>query len=120
MDLRARYAVSWRKHVRINPNPSLPEGQPTDRVGAAGSSTQSNSAQSTRAASPDTTDRANLSSDALQLSNLSSTLANVPEIRSGRVAAVQQAVQNGNYAVSNQQIAQSLLRDFRIAGATGQ
>ncbi len=106
--------------MRINPNPGLPEGQPTDRVGAAGSSTQSSSTQPARVTSQDTTDRAHLSSDALQLSNLSSSLANVPEIRQGRVAAVQQAVQNGNYAVSNQQIAQSMLRDFRMAGATSQ
>lgn len=104
--------------MRINPNPGLPEGQPTDRVGAAGSSTQSSSAQSARVSSQESS--ANLSSDGLQLSNLSATLANVPEIRQGRVAAVSKAIQNGNYAVGNQQIAQSMLRDFRMAGATGQ
>ena len=106
--------------MRINPNPSLPEGQPTDRVGAAGSSTQSSATQPARPASQDTADRANLSSDALQLSNLSGTLANVPEIRQGRVAAVTQAVHSGNYSVSNQQIAQSMLRDFRMAEAPRQ
>jgi flagellar biosynthesis anti-sigma factor FlgM len=107
-------------HVRINPNPGLPEGQPTDRVGQAGGSTQSSSAQPARVSSQDSGDQANLSSDALQLSNLSASLANVPEIRQGRVAAFTHAVQNGSYAASNQQIANSMLRDFRMAGASSQ
>lgn len=106
--------------MRINPNQGLPEGQPADRVGGASSSTQAGSAQPARVSGQESGDQANLSSDGLQLSNLSSTLANVPEIRQGRVQAVSQAIQNGNYSVNNEQIAQFMLRDFRMAGASSQ
>jgi flagellar biosynthesis anti-sigma factor FlgM len=107
--------------VRINQNPGLPEGQPTDRVGAAGSSTQPAGTSAARAAgSQESGDQAHLSPDALQLSNLSSTLANVPDVRQSRVTQVTQAIHNGEYSVSNQQIAQSMLRDFRMGGPPSQ
>jgi flagellar biosynthesis anti-sigma factor FlgM len=107
--------------VRIDPNPSPQETQPTDRTGATGSATQSASTQATRSAiGQESGDQAHLSSDALQLSNLSSTLASVPEVRQSRVTQVTQAMHNGDYSVSNQQIAQSMLRDFRMSGPPSQ
>lgn len=107
--------------MRINPNPGPQEGQPTERTAATGSSTQAGGAPAVRSASnQESGDQAHLSPDALQLSNLSSTLANVPEVRQSRVTQVTQAVQNGDYSVSNQQIAQSILRDFRYSGPPSQ
>jgi len=111
----------WRKHVRINPTPDPQETQAIDRTGAAGSPTQAASTQSARAtANQESGDQAHLSSDALQLSNVSSALANVPEVRQSRVTQVTQAMHNGDYSVSNQQIAQSMLRDFRMSGPPSQ
>ena len=111
----------WRKHVRIDPNQGLQEGQPTERVGATGSSAQpAGTAASRSVGRQQSGDQAHLSPDALQLSNLSSTLANVPEVRQSRVTQVTQAMHNGDYSVSNQQIAQSMLRDFRMAGPPSQ
>jgi flagellar biosynthesis anti-sigma factor FlgM len=107
--------------VRINPNPGPQEGQPTERTGATGSSTQAAGTQTARSANgQESGDQAQLSSDALQLSNLSSTLANVPDVRQARVTQVTQAMHNGDYSVSNQQIAQSMLRDFRMSGPPSQ
>lgn len=103
--------------MRINPNPGLPEEQPTDRVGGAASTTQGSSTQTARTASQAITDQANLSSDAQQLSSLSVTLSSFPDVRSSRVAAVMQAMQNGNHVVSDQQIAQSMMRDFTMDGS---
>jgi anti-sigma28 factor (negative regulator of flagellin synthesis) len=51
---------------------------------------------------------------------LSGALASVPAIRQDRVAPLSQAVQSGTYAVSNQQIAQSLVRDFRTTNSVAQ
>lgn len=107
--------------MRINPNPDPQEGQPTDRVSSTASSTQSAGTQAARSSSTqEGGDQAHLSSDALQLSNLSSTLANVPDVRQARVTQVTQAMHNGDYSVSNQQIAQSMLRDFRMSGPPSQ
>jgi flagellar biosynthesis anti-sigma factor FlgM len=111
----------WRKYVRIDPNQGLQEGQPADRVGSTGSSTPSAGTQGTRSAvGQESSDQAHFSSDALQLSNISSTLANLPDIRQGRVTQISQAIQNGTYSASNQQIAQSMLSDFRMSGLPSQ
>ena len=107
--------------MRINPNLGPQEGQPVDSVGSTGSPKQSASSQATRSAvGQESGDQTHLSSDALQLSNLSSTLANVPDTRQNRVTAVTQAIHNGSYSVSNQQIAQSMLHDFRTSGPPSQ
>src|ERR1700732_3465640 len=52
-------------------------------------------------------DQANLSPDAIQLSNLSSALANVPPIRENRVTELTQALRSGNHVVSDHQIGPS-------------
>jgi flagellar biosynthesis anti-sigma factor FlgM len=111
----------WRKHVRIDPNQGPLEGQPVDRLGSTGASKQSAGTQATRSAlGQEAGDPSHLSSDALQLSNISSTLANVPDIRQTRVTQVTQGLRNGNHSVSNDQIAQSMLRDFQTSGPPGQ
>jgi flagellar biosynthesis anti-sigma factor FlgM len=85
-----------------------------------------NSAASSAASKPlqisnqDSGDQANLSSDAQQLSNLSQALNNVPQVRQERVAPLSKAVQTGAYAVQNQQIAHSMLRDFRMTSSSSQ
>ena len=103
--------------MRVNPDHNAAETQAASQTSAVSSATQAAKSSQAQPSSTtivrDTTDRANLSSDALQLSNLSATLATVPEVRPERVASVTQAIQNGSFAPSNDQIASSLLRDFR-------
>jgi flagellar biosynthesis anti-sigma factor FlgM len=107
--------------MRVNPNLGPQDGQPVDRVSSTAPSKQSANTQATRsAAGQEAGDQTQLSPDALQLSNLSSTLANVPDIRQGRVTQVTQAIHNGSYSVSNEQIAQSMLGDFRMSGPPSQ
>lgn len=101
--------------MRINPNVGVPEGQGTDRVGTAGSAPAEKQTQNTNQS---TGDQANLSSDALRLSDLSAKLANVPDVRQDRVATLSQAIQSGSYSVSSRQIAVAMLRDFRMPGSS--
>ena len=103
--------------MRINSDFGVPQEQPADRVGGAGSAPASRTSQ---AVGGDTGDQASLSHDALQLSNLSNAIAGIPEVRQDRVAAVRQALQSGTYAVTNQQIAESMLRDFAAGNSSGQ
>jgi len=95
--------------VRIDPNLGISEQQPTDRVGGASSASR----PAPSAASGSGSDEATLSPDALRLSELSSTLASVPEIRQDRVAPLRQAISNGTYAPTNDQIAQAMMNDFQ-------
>jgi anti-sigma28 factor (negative regulator of flagellin synthesis) len=51
---------------------------------------------------------------------LRSALANVSEVRQSRVAQITEALHSGDYSVSDKQIAESMLRDFRMRGASRQ
>jgi flagellar biosynthesis anti-sigma factor FlgM len=104
--------------LKINPNVDVRASQSASQVNSAVSSKQSANAAQVSSSAPNTSDRANLSADALQLSNLSAVAATVPAIRQDRVTALTQSVQNGSFAPSNDQVASSLLRDFRGNGQT--
>jgi flagellar biosynthesis anti-sigma factor FlgM len=106
--------------VRIDPNLGISQGQGTQRAENAPNSASSASAKPTQVSNQDAGDQANLSPAAQQLSNLSQALNSVPEIRQDRVAILSAAVQSGTYAVQNQQIAQSMLRDFRMTSSSSQ
>ncbi len=56
-------------------------------------------------------DSTQLSTGVQRVSALESQLAQLPEVRSERVAHLQQAIRSGNYAVSNDQIAGAMLSD---------
>ena len=103
--------------MKINPNIGIPEGQGPDRVGNAGSAPANKSPQNPAQV---TSDQTNLSSDALRLSDLSAKLANLPDVRQDRVAKLSQAIQNGSYSVTDQQIAVAMLRDFGTFGSSSQ
>jgi len=102
--------------VRIDPNQGLTsaQGGAPDRISSATSSATSRSTQQN---STNQLDQANLSSDAVQYSKLTTAIGSLPDIRQGRVAALQQAIQSGNFSVSNQQIAVALQRDSGAGAA---
>lgn len=112
--------MSWgRKQLRIDPDQMLPGTQATatEGVGSAGSSA---APKTSSGASQIQSDHADLSSDGVTYTKLSSSLASVPEIRQERVAPLRQALQNGSYQVSNQQIAKSLQQDYLSPSAPRQ
>jgi flagellar biosynthesis anti-sigma factor FlgM len=102
--------------VRINPNTGLTGAEATEALRTASTSQGTRPVQSAR---QDSVDQANLSPDAIQLSDLSSAMANVPPIRENRVAEVTQALRSGTHVVSDHQIAQSMLRDFLMSRSSG-
>jgi flagellar biosynthesis anti-sigma factor FlgM len=106
--------------MRIESNLNVNAGQPADAAAAVSTAKSSQAGRPIESAAQNSADQANLSPDAQQLSNLSGALANVPDIRQDRVAPLAQAVQSGSYSVSNQQIAQSLVRDFRTTNSATQ
>jgi flagellar biosynthesis anti-sigma factor FlgM len=107
--------------VRIDPNLGTSAGQGTERAATAGTSAASSAAaKPLQISNQDSADQANLSPDAQQLSNLSQALTSAPQIRQERVTPLTQSVQSGAYSVQNQQIAQSMLRDFRMTSSSGQ
>ena len=101
--------------MKVDPKLDTQQGQLTGRVTGAGSPQPSR----TGASKSQSADQASLSNDAVRLSNLSAALSNVPEIRQDRVNAIAQALRNGSYSVSDQQIAEAMLRDYGPSGSAG-
>jgi negative regulator of flagellin synthesis FlgM len=85
-----------------------------DSYNSGSSSISSDSAAKSPSASQlqnsnSTEDRATLSSDAGSVSSLVSTAMSSPEVRSDKVASLQQQVQNGTYQLDPDQIAASMI-----------
>ena len=68
-------------------------------------------AKSSSAVSPE--DKATLSSDTLDLPSLEAQVLASPEVRADRVEALRQAIQNGEYAIEPDKIAQAILQQYR-------
>ena len=98
--------------MKINSNL---EPQGSHAAGGAGSASPTGGAQGSWPAQTyqtDGSDKTEFSSEAQTLAKLSSQMGSVPDVRQDRVATLRQAIQNGTYSVSNEQIAQSMLRDM--------
>ena len=86
--------------MRINAQLSLPENNQPQKVGRPGSSNQQ--VQSAPAKLGE--DQARLSADSARIDQLKANLSSAPEIRQGRVDALRQAIGQGTYQVSDQQL----------------
>lgn len=87
--------------MKIDASNPIPEAQPVKRLtgsGAEGSQEVAGSPES---------DKANLASSSL-VSQLAAKIKQLPDIRQDRVAALQKAIKNGEYQVSDQQIADAV------------
>ena len=100
--------------MRVNGPLTFPENLQPEKVGRSGSS-----AQPSRPAPVDSgQDQAQLSVDNVTIQQLKSSLSQVPEVRQDRVDALRQAVSNGSYQVSDQQLSDAIGSDLlgRVIG----
>ena len=97
--------------MKINSNLDPQAGQGPSGAGAAGGAGAVQNVRYAPASQSGATDKAEFSSDAQMFAKLSGQISSVPDVRQDRVASLKQAVQNGTYNVSNQQIAQAMARD---------
>ena len=65
-------------------------------------------------------DRASISAEARQVSELRTELSGLPDIRQDRVEALRRAIQEGSFQVSDKQIADALLSDWLPGGQKGE
>ena len=68
------------------------------------------------ASPPSTTDTVNLTSSAKLLERLDKTLASLPAIDGGRVAEIKTAIENGDYQIDADAIANAMIRLDRSLG----
>ena len=97
--------------MRVDAPLSFPENLQPQKVASSGSPTQQN-----RPAPVDSgQDQAQLSVDNETIQQLQTNLSQVPEVRQERVNALRQAVSNGSYQVSDQQLSDAMGSDL-LAG----
>jgi len=97
--------------MRVDAPLSFPENLQPDKVARSGSPTQQN--RSAPVGSDQ--DQTQLSVDNQTIQHLQSALSQVPEIRQERVNALRQAVNSGQYQVSDQQLSNAMSSDL-VAG----
>jgi flagellar biosynthesis anti-sigma factor FlgM len=97
--------------MRVDAPLSFPENLQPQKVGNSGSPTQQNHPAPVDSGQ----DQAQLSLDNQTIQQLRSTLSQVPEVRQGRVDALRQAVSNGTYRVSDQQLSDAIGSDLLAA-----
>ncbi len=94
--------------MRVDGALPVPENMQPDKVGRSGSSTQ----QSRPAPVNSDQDQAQLSVNNDTIQQLKANLSQVPEVRQERVDALRQAMSNGSYQVSNQQLSDAIGSDL--------
>ncbi len=93
--------------MKIDSNLLFPDNRPVNGVGNSGTS---NSSKAGSASSSSDEVRLSVNQSAIQA--LQAQLQNQPDIRSQRVAALQQAIRDGSYQVSNEQIADAMFTEL--------
>ena len=92
--------------MRIDANNTLPGSQGPERLGSSTSTSKPGPVG--QALGSDTT---SFSSAGERVASLKAELQNTPEVRRDRVQALQKAVRQGSYQVTDQQIASAILSD---------
>ena len=99
--------------MKIDPTIQFPIDPQPDRVSnAPGKATSSQgSPNASGATSAGGEDTFNLSSTHAEIQTLTAGLANVPEVRTQRVAALQQKINSGTYQPDSQRVAEAIITD---------
>jgi len=92
-------------------------GNKVDEAGTSSKVSKDPAAPGKAPASPrTTTDTVNLTSDAKLLERLDKTLASLPAVDSGRVEEIKAAIENGDYQIDADAIADAMIRLDRSLG----
>ena len=110
--------------MRIDPSfqylgNTAPEGVGNAKGQPKVSTPGSGSGADVESLAPDAGDTVQLSAAVSQVQQLTAQLAQTPDVRASRVAALQQQVQQGTYDPSNEQIANALMPELFGTGGQG-
>ena len=94
--------------MKIDAPLAFPEQMGPQKLGTSGSPSTQNNAESVDL-SPD---QVQISGDSGKTEQLKANLSGVPDVRQDRVAALKQAIGEGSYNVSSEQIAQAMSDDL--------
>lgn len=95
--------------MKIDTSQVFPEGMGLHRAGTTGGASAS---QASAGKAGISSDQVKLSADGETIQHLTANLGGLPDVRQDRVAALTQAIGQGNYQVSGSQIAQAMTSDL--------
>jgi len=102
--------------MRIDPNSQSPEAVQSNALQDAQKSAPQKADQDADAAAAGGV-QVRLSTSSNQVAALTQQAVNAPEVRTDRVDALRQAIRDGNYNVTNEQVAAALYSDTAASGA---
>lgn len=103
--------------MRIDPKLQAPEGLQSDAVqDPKGSAVQKSGPEDSSSTGGV---QVQLSTSSGQVAALAQQAANVPAVRSDRVDALRKAIRDGEYNVSNEQVAAAMYSDMSARGTKG-
>lgn len=97
--------------MKIDPTIQFPNDRQSARVTNAPAKSTPSPSSSSSSSSAAGEDTFSLSSAHGEVQALTANLANVPEVRSQRVAALQQRVHSGNYQPDSSKVADAIIAD---------
>lgn len=99
--------------MKIDPTIQFPNDPQSDRVtsGTSKAAQSKGASGSSAASSASSEDTFSLSTTHAEIQSLTANLANIPEVRANRVAALQQRVSNKSYQPDSQKVADAILAD---------
>jgi len=111
--------------MRIDPSFQYSGNVPTDGVGNTQGQSKIPSSQVAGGNTPesqlsDSGDTVQFSGNLAEIQQLKVQLAQTPDVRASRVAALQQQVQQGTYNPTNESIANAMIADFSGSGSQNQ
>ena len=98
--------------MKIDPNVSLPQNSASQRVEQSSSAPARAQGEKATVARKDVQDQAQISVDQGRVNQLQAEVTRLPDVRQDRVEALQRAVQDGSFQVSNEQIADKLFAEL--------
>jgi len=118
------YRTNGGTAMRIDPGFQYLDNVPPEGVGnTQGQSkipSQVTGGSTTEAQLPDSGDTVHFSGNLAEVQRLKAQLAQTPEVRADRVAALQQQIQQGTYNPGSEAIVQAMVADFSGSGGQSQ
>ncbi|HUA01659.1 MAG TPA: flagellar biosynthesis anti-sigma factor FlgM [Candidatus Aquilonibacter sp.] len=102
--------------MRINPNLQPPDGVQQDAIQDPKSTAAQKITEETSSAATSNGVQVQLSTSSGQVAALAQQAASVPSVRTDRVDALRKAIRDGNYDVTNEQVAAAMYSDMSVSG----
>ena len=87
--------------------------KPAQSSSSAGAAKKNSSSKAQASTNKPSSDRVDLTDNASRLQQIEQSLADIPVVDSARVDAISQSIEEGNYVIDNEKIADQIIKNER-------